>query len=613
GKVAKQQCVGPLQLPLNDCAVVALDYDGQDGIATSMGHAPLSGLISSPAGSRNAVAEALTNVIWAPLQKGIGSVSLSANWMWPCNNPGEDARLYEAVEALSDFAITLGINVPTGKDSLSMKQKYADQEVLAPGSVVVSAVGHCADINRVVEPVLQKDGGPLYYINFSNDQYALGGSSLAQTLNKIGAKSPDIVNTARFVSAFDTIQDLIKDGKILAGHDVSAGGILTCLLEMCFSDIDLAAEIDLTPLQENDLVKLLFAENAGIIFQAVDQSVEEYFDRTAVSYAKIGEVVSGDKLVIKHHGADYNFPIPKLRDVWFETSFLLDRKQTAGTLARERFAGYKEQPLKFVFPSTHSGMVPVTSKDVSRPIAAVIREKGSNSERELANALYLAGFAVKDVHMTDLMEGREDLSEVRFLGAVGGFSNSDVLGSAKGWAGAFKYNERANKVISDFFARTDVLSIGICNGCQLFIELDLINPVHDLKAYMDFNDSMKHESSFTSVKIPKNNSVMLSTLAGTKLGVWISHGEGKFNLPLSEDQYNIVAKYGYASYPANPNGSHYNTAMMCDPAGRHLVTMPHIERSIYSWNWAHYPKERGSEVSPWLEAFINAREWIEQH
>jgi phosphoribosylformylglycinamidine synthase len=229
----------------------------------------------------------------------------------------------------------------------------------------------------------------------------------------------------------------------------------------------------------------------------------------------------------------------------------------------------------------------------------------------MANAMYLAGFDVKDVHMTDLISGRETLEDIQFIGAVGGFSNSDVLGSAKGWAGAFKYNEKANKALKNFFKREDTLSVGICNGCQLWMELDLINPDHDKHGKMTYNDSGKHESAFTSVKVQENNSVMLSTLAGTTLGVWISHGEGRFSLPYIEDRYEIVAKYSYNAYPHNPNGSDFNTAMMCDKTGRHLVTMPHIERSIFPWNWANYPAGRNDKVSPWLEAFVNARLWID--
>jgi len=280
-------------------------------------------------------------------------------------------------------------------------------------------------------------------------------------------------------------------------------------------------------------------------------------------------------------------------------------------MARERLMNYKKQPLQFNFPFHFSGAKPVIDPSVTKPKAAIIREKGSNSEREMANAMFLAGFDVKDVHMTDLISGRETLEDIQFIGAVGGFSNSDVLGSAKGWAGAFMYNEKANTALKNFFARPDTMSVGICNGCQLFMELELINPDHEVHGKMHHNTSQKHESNFVSVKVQQNNSIMLSTLAGTTLGVWISHGEGKFNLPNSENQYNIVAKYAYDAYPANPNGSDYNTAMMCDASGRHLVTMPHIERSVFPWNWANYPAGRKDEVSPWVEAFVNARKWCD--
>lgn len=613
GRVAKQQCAGPLQLPLNNCGVMALDFKGKEGIATSIGHSPISALIDPVAGSRNSVAESLTNIVWAPLKDGLKSVSLSANWMWPCRNEGEDARLYAAVESLSEFAIDLGINVPTGKDSLSMKQKYKDGDVLSPGTVIISAAANCNNINQVVEPVLQKDGGDIYYINLSKDSHKLGGSSFAQILNGIGDEAPSVLDASYFKTAFNTLQKLIKDGQILAGHDVASGGLITTLLELCFADNDLGANLDLSSLNEQDIIKLLFSENSGVVFQAKDTSVENELKAVGVEFAKIGTPTSESTLKIKNNGIEIGLNIASLRDTWFKTSYLLDNKQTANSLAKDRYDNYKEQPLNYVFPKHFDGKLSTRaqSRDTNRPKAAILREKGSNSEREMANAMYLAGFDVKDVHMTDLITGRETLEDIQFIGAVGGFSNSDVLGSAKGWAGAFKYNEKANKALKDFFARPDTLSVGICNGCQLFMELDLINPEHETHGRLTYNDSNKHESNFTSVKIQENNSVMLSNMAGTTLGVWISHGEGKFSLPHTEDQYDIVAKYGYKSYPANPNGSDYNTAMLCDKTGRHLVTMPHIERSTFPWNWAHYPKDRNDAVSPWLQAFVNAREWLE--
>jgi len=614
GRVAKQQCVGSLQLPLNNVGVMALDFKSSNGIATSIGHSPVSGLIDPVAGSKNSIAEALTNIVWAPLEKGLKSVSLSANWMWPCNNAGEDARLYEAVEAVSEFAIALGINVPTGKDSLSMKQKYPEGDVLAPGTVIISAAGSCDDINRVVEPVLDAEAGSIYYLNLSQDNFKLGGSSFAQIQNKVGMEAPSIKDDAAFATAFNTLQNLIRKDLVAAGHDVASGGLITTLLELCFAENKLGASVDFSTFTEQDIIKILFAENAGVVVQATDDAAfEAALAENNVEFFKIGATNTSDELLIKKDSVEIGLNIPSLRRKWFETSYLLDQKQTANGLAEDRYNNFDQQDLKFEFPKHFTGIKPTIDASKPRPKAAILREKGSNSEREMANAMYLAGFDVKDVHMTDLISGRETLEDIQFIGAVGGFSNSDVLGSAKGWAGAFLYNEKANKALKDFFARPDTLSVGICNGCQLFVELDLINPEHDEKPKMLHNDSHKHESGFTSVKIQKNDSVMLSTLEGATLGVWISHGEGKFKLPLSEKEYNIVAKYGYDAYPANPNGSSYNTAMMTDKTGRHLVTMPHIERSIFQWNWANYPKGRKDEVSPWIEAFENARKWIEKH
>ncbi|WP_282055202.1 phosphoribosylformylglycinamidine synthase [Maribacter luteus] len=611
GRVAKQQCAGPLQLPLNNCGVMALDFKGKEGIATSIGHSPISGLIDPVAGSRNSIAESLTNIIWAPLKDGLKSISLSANWMWPCKNEGEDARLYEAVQAVSEFAIGLGINVPTGKDSLSMKQKYKDGDVISPGTVIISAAGHCDDISKVIEPVLQKNGGSVYYINLSKDDYKLGGSSFAQVRKKIGNETPNVVDTEYVKTVFNAIQQLIRDGQILAGHDVASGGLITTLLEMCFANVNLGADLDLSALNEEDTIKLLFSENSGIVFQSKDDTIEDLLKNVNIDVKKIGKVTNKPRLNILNNGVEMGLNVHSLRDTWYKTSYLLDQKQTANNLAKERFENFKNQPLTYSFPKDFDGKLPKIGK--SRPKAAILREKGSNSEREMANAMYLAGFDVKDVHMTDLISGRETLEDIQFIGAVGGFSNSDVLGSAKGWAGAFKYNEKANTALRNFFARPDTLSVGICNGCQLFMELDLINPDHEEHGRMLHNDSHKHESSFTSVMVQSNNSVMLSDLEGTTLGVWISHGEGKFNLPYAEDSYDIVAKYGYEGYPSNPNGSSYNTAMLCDKTGRHLVTMPHIERSIFPWNWAYYPERNNDQVSPWIKAFINARKWVEEH
>ena len=617
GKVAKQQNTGPLHLPLNNCGVMALDYRGKIGVATSIGHAPISALIDPVAGSRNAIAEALTNLVFAPISENLNGVSLSANWMWPCRNEGEDARLYEAVKGISDFAISLGINVPTGKDSLSMTQKYKDgSKVVSPGTVIISAIGECSDINQVVSPVLKKkEDAPIIYINLSQDAYKLGGSSFAQVNNKVGTESPNIKDAAFFKNGFNAVQKLIKANLVEAGHDISAGGLITALLEMCFADVNLGADIDLTCLNEKDIVKLLFAENAGVLLQVNNSAkADAILTDLNVSYHTLGKAVEVSELNITSNALNFNLSVSDLRDVWYKTSYLLDRKQSGEEKALERFNNYKHMPLEFNFPASFSGQLAAMGLNPNRKTAsglkaAIIREKGSNSEREMAYALYLAGFDVKDIHMTDLMSGREDLSDVNFIAAVGGFSNSDVLGSAKGWAGSFKYNENAQKALKNFFEREDTLSLGICNGCQLFVELGLINPEHKEKPKMLHNDSHKFESGFVNVDIPENNSVLFSTLSGSRLGVWVAHGEGKFSMPYPENEYSIVSKYSYKNYPANPNGSDFNTAAITSKDGRHLVMMPHPERSIFPWNWANYP-EKNNEVSPWIEAFVNARNWV---
>jgi phosphoribosylformylglycinamidine synthase len=589
---------------------MALDFKGKEGIATSIGHSPISALIDPKAGSRNAIGEALSNIVFAPLKNGLNSVSLSANWMWACKNEGEDAKLYEAVEEASNFSIELGINIPTGKDSLSMKQKYTNEEVIAPGTVIISASGNCSNITKVVEPVLQRNKGSIYYINLSQDDFKLGGSSFRQILNKIGNETPTITSAEFFKNAFNTVQELIKNRQIASGHDIGSGGLITTLLEMCFADNNLGAIIDFSDFKEKDLIKILLSENIGLVLQANDdQTFENYLNLNKVSFHKIGKVTNTNSLKIN----ELDFNISKYRDIWFETSYLLDKRQSKNNKADERFENYKNQPLIFKFPENFTGEIPVINTD-KRPKAAIIREKGSNSEREMANALYLAGFDVKDIHMTDLISGKENLEDVQLIAAVGGFSNSDVLGSAKGWAGSFKYNEKANQALKNFFNREDTLSIGICNGCQLFMELELINPEHEIHGKMEHNDSQKHESSFISLKINKNNSIMMQSLENSILGVWISHGEGKFKLPYNENEYNIIGKYQYENYPANPNGSDYDTAIMCDRTGRHLVMMPHIERSIFSWNWAYFPfNEKKYITTPWIQAFVNAQKWLNKN
>lgn len=620
GKVAQQQCVGELQLPLSDLGVVALDYRGKSGIATSIGHAPLVALSDPAAGSVMAIAEALTNIVWAPLSEGLDSVSLSANWMWPCKNPGEDARLYKAVEACSDFACELGINIPTGKDSLSMTQKYGKEKVFSPGTVIISAGAEVSDVKKVITPVLINDTDTsVYYIDFSFDQHKLGGSVLAQVLNKIGDEVPTVKDAEYFKAAFESIQELVNKGLILAGHDISEGGMLTALLEMCFANTKGGLNVNLDSITESSLVNILFAENPGVLIQVKDnKSVEKMLTANGIGFARIAQPIAERRLEIHKKKTAYALSINELRDLWYRSSYLLDRRQSGETCAEERDANYKDQALQFDFPASFKGKLSQyglsPDRQPSGVKAAIIRDKGTNGEREMAYALYLAGFDVKDVHMTDLASGRETLEDVNMIVFCGGFSNSDVLGSAKGWAGGFLYNEKAKKALDNFYKRPDTLSLGICNGCQLMIELGLVTPEHDVKPKMLHNNSHKFESNFVGLTIPENNSVMFGSLSGSKIGVWIAHGEGKFHLPKAENQYNIIAKYSYESYPANPNGSDYNVAGICSADGRHLAMMPHPERAIFPWQSAYYPQDRvnSDQITPWMEAFVNARKWIQK-
>lgn len=624
GKVARQQCQGDLQLPLSDCGVVALDYQFHKGIATALGHAPQAALADPAKGSVLAVAESLTNILWAPLEEGLDTVSLSANWMWPCRaQEGEDARLYTAVKALSDFCCALEINVPTGKDSLSMTQKYpSGEKVISPGTVIVTSGGQVSDVRKVVSPVMQKDmASGFYHIDFSFDKLRLGGSAFAQSLGKVGDDVPTVRDPEYFRDAFNTVQELIKKGLIMAGHDISAGGLITCLLEMCFANTTNGIAVELDKIKEEDVVKILFAENPGIVIQVADANrteVKKVLEDAGVGYVYIGKPSDERSVCVRKGSETFTFDIDSMRDVWYESSYLMDTYQSKNGKAKERFENYKKQPLMWQMPKNFTGKysqygIQQENNNAPRPKAAIIREKGTNGEREMAWMLYLAGFDVKDVMMTDLVTGRETLEEIQFIVFCGGFSNSDVLGSAKGWAGAFLYNPKAKEALDKFYARKDTLSLGVCNGCQLMMELNLIGCNNE--ARMLHNDSRKFESNFVGLSVIENKSVLLGSLSGSKLGIWVAHGEGKFSLPGKESDYNVVLKYSYDGYPANPNGSDFSTAGICSADGRHLAMMPHLERAFLPWQCGVYPTERlqQDQVTPWIEAFVNAREWLKSH
>ncbi|MEP4533681.1 MAG: phosphoribosylformylglycinamidine synthase [Cyclobacteriaceae bacterium] len=618
GKVATQQTTGEIQLPLNNVAVMATDYKNKKGMATSIGHSPVPALINAGAGSRLSVTEALTNLVWANLTHGLKGVSLSANWMWPAKNDGENARLYEAVKDISTFTSSLGINIPTGKDSLSMTQKYKDKKVLAPGTVIVSSVGEVADIRKTVNPNIDTrvEKSNLVYVSFSSPDLKLGGSSFAQSNAFVGTECPD--TTPGIVkNSFNALQQLISSDLVLAGHDISSGGLITALLEMNFPNSKGGMNINLDGFEEEDIIKVLFSENPGVIIQCSDlDEVEKVLDAHDVNFFHLGETTSTRSVELSLGDWNTSLNIDELRDVWFKTSYLFDKEQSEPKHAMSRFTNFKSQPLSYEFPANFTGNLLDLGLDPNRKTksgirAAIIREKGVNGDREMAYALFLAGFDVKDVHMTDLVSGREDLSDVNMIVFVGGFSNSDVLGSGKGWAGSFVFNEKAKTALDNFYKREDTLSLGVCNGCQVAMELGLIYPkMGDSHPKMQHNSSGKFESAFVDVVIEENETVMFKSLSGSRLGIWLAHGEGRFQLPGNSTDYIIPVKYAYDEFPGNPNGSDFSAAAVASKDGRHVAIMPHLERSLFPWNWPHKDGLAGAEVSPWMEPFANAREWI---
>ena len=439
---------------------------------------------------------------------------------------------------------------------------------------------------------------------------------MGQILSTLGEEAPTVKDPLYFAAAFQALQEAINSGLITCGHDISSGGLIVTLLECCFAQNNGGMDIDLSQLGEGDSVKLLFSENPGVVVQVSDsEKFEKLLNLNNIACIRIGKPSVDRMIHIRNFTENYVFEIDNLRDKWFRPSYLLDQRQCGKELASSRLVNYKQNALSFNFGQFSgdfaSQNINPARRNQTGVKAAIIREKGVNGDREMAWSLYLAGFDVKDVHMTDLISGRETLEDISMIVFVGGFSNSDVLGSAIGWAGAFKYNESAKAALDKFYNRENTLSLGVCNGCQLMVALDLIYPEKKQKIKMLHNESHKFESAFLNVDILENESVMLKSLAGKKLGIWVAHGEGKFSIPECEDQYKIPVKYSFVNYPGNPNGSDYNTAAVCSADGRHLAMMPHIERSIYPWQWGFYPANRKEDqITPWVEAFVNARVWI---
>ncbi|MCL1785984.1 MAG: phosphoribosylformylglycinamidine synthase [Alphaproteobacteria bacterium] len=607
GKIAQQPCVGPLQLPVCKYGVAKFDFDTDAGIASAIGFAPAAAVINPAAASRLAIADAVMPLAFAPLKNGLPDIALSANWQWPCRNPGEDANLYDAVNAAAEFANALGVTIPTGKDSLSMTQTVDGQKITAPGTVVMSAAGIAKNLDKRVLPVIDPDVESLFVrINMAGicPPFELGGSAFATSLGFVGDKTPDIENPEYFKRAFKAVQEMVAGRIVIAGNSVSGGGTITALLEMAFPNT--RGGIRLRLAGRDDISNELFSESPGVVVQVSVYDILQ-FEKIAAKHNididYIGEPIPERNLEMD--GMSIN--IDGLRDAWMTPSMKMEKFQNKRHVAR---ADYQmQQPLKINVKKIRT--ISINTGGTRKTTCAVIRDKGVNGDREMGYAAKLGGFdVVKDVHMTDLMTGRENLKTADTVIFAGGFSNADALGAGKGWAAKFKYNARASDALMDFYNRGNTLILGVCNGCQVIQELGLIG---GKPAPMRQNDSGKFESAFLSVDIPKNNAVMMQDLSGLTLPVWVAHGEGKFDLSnmIENKDYKVVMQYLYSQYPGNPNGSPGAVAGISSMDGRIVAMMPHPERSVLPYQWAWNPgaelyESSGRVVMPWLRMFAAA-------
>ena len=635
GLVARQQCAGPLHLTVADVAVIAQSHFATTGAATALGEQPIKGLIDMGAMARLSVGEALTNLVWARVTS-LQDVRCSANWMWAAKLPGEGAALHDALKAMKDFMLELGIAVDGGKDSLSMAALAptidgGSETVKAPGSLVISAYVTCPDIRRTVTPDLELPAqGRLLYIDLGGGNYRLGGSALAQVFGQVGDDSPDVEDSGLLARAFETVQNLLARGVISAGHDRSDGGLVTTLLEMAFAG-NCGLEVDIAAPPERDSLAVMFGEELGLVMEVDERNLSEAidsFERANVPCLEIGRTLQTPTIRVSVNGEEILADDMRvLRDIWEETSFKLERLQTDVGCVAEEERGLKERaapPFSLTFTPEHTPSAILDQ--AQRPRVAILREEGSNSDREMASAFWMAGFEPWDVSMSDLRSGRITLEDFRGLAAVGGFSYADVLDSAKGWAGTIRFNQSLWRQFEAFYHRPDTFSLGVCNGCQLLALLGWL-PWRGIEDHLQprfvHNASGRFESRFATVQILESPSIMLRGMEGSVLGVWLQHGEGRALFPASKDLDRVraegLAPVRYVDdtgrpterYPFNPNGSPEGIAALCSPDGRHLAVMPHPERTFLPWQWAWRPRDwREHEVSPWLRMFQNAREWV---
>lgn len=639
GLIARQQCCGPLQLTVSDVAVIAQSHFGITGAAIAIGEQPIKELLDPAAMARMCVAEALTNIVWAEVS-GLEDIRCSANWMWAPKLPGEGPRLYDAAIAMRDIMIELGIAVDGGKDSLSMATKVMNKDgtietVKSPGTLVISAYVTCPDITKTVTPDIKAPGrSRLLFIDLAGGRTRLGGSALAQVFGQIGNEPPDIEDPGLIKRAFHAVQEMVKKRLILSGHDRSDGGLIITLLEMAFSgncgiDVNLPAEA----MKSSDPYAVLFSEEAGMVIEYLpehEQHVVEILRDGGVPHISIGRTLPEKRIKISLGWKPVlDEDMRRLRDIWEETSHRLDLLQRNPEVVREeRKNCYDRKGPRYSVSFVPRPTDDAVMKNREKIKVAVIREEGSNGDREMASSLYLAGFEPWDVMMTDLLEERISLDPFRGVVFVGGFSYADVLDSAKGWAASIRFNKKLLDQFDRFYQRPDTFSLGVCNGCQLMALLGWVpwRGIPDrLQPRFIHNRSGRFESRFTTVKILPSPAIMLNGMENSILGIWVAHGEGRAYFP--DKKIFDEAEFGLApiryvdddgriteSYPYNPNGSPAGIAALCTPDGRHLAMMPHPERTTLTWQWAWLPEDmkKSLKASPWLRMFQNAREWCEK-
>ncbi|XP_030543819.1 probable phosphoribosylformylglycinamidine synthase, chloroplastic/mitochondrial [Rhodamnia argentea] len=637
GLVAQQQTVGPLQITLADVAVIAQTYNNLTGGACAIGEQPIKGLLDPKAMARLAVGEALTNLVWAKVTS-LSDVKASGNWMYAAKLDGEGAAMYDAATALSEAMIELGIAIDGGKDSLSMAAHAAGEVVKAPGNLVISVYVTCPDITKTVTPDLKLgDDGFLLHIDLAEGKRRLGGSALAQVFDQIGDECPDLDDVSYLKRVFDGVQNLIDDEMISAGHDISDGGLLVSVLEMAFAgNCGFILSLDS---RGNSLFQTLFAEELGLILEVSKKNLDIVLGKLSevgVSSQIIGRVTSTPVIDLKVDGVTHlNEDTALLRDLWEETSFNIEKLQRLASCVDQEKEGLKSRHepswnLSFIPSFTDQKYITASLK----PKVAVIREEGSNGDREMSAAFYAAGFEPWDVAMSDLLNGSVSLNEFRGIVFVGGFSYADVLDSAKGWSASIRFNEPLLAQFQEFYRRPDTFSLGVCNGCQLMALLGWV-PGPQVGGVLGaggdpsqprfiHNESGRFECRFSSVTIKDSPAMMFKGMEGSTLGIWTAHGEGRAYFPddgvLDRVLHSHLVPLRYCdddgnpteAYPFNVNGSPLGVAAICSPDGRHLAMMPHPERCFLMWQFPWYPKHWDVEKkgpSPWLRMFQNARAW----